>query len=146
MRHTRTLYRNQIPREGFASEWLLAALVLVTACTSAVQQSTLCHSRPDQKWLTHDLSVSDFGTSSGKTAARCLLRRIRSGAHELFLAPRMFLFTSCHPAPVRIYHPPIPRGLCLQLLYERRRCIRDEVHRKLEKGRAPNLEPAPLGD
>ena len=28
-----TLYRNQIPREGFASEWLVAALVLVTPCS-----------------------------------------------------------------------------------------------------------------
>ena len=62
-------------RERFALEWLVAALVLVTAQPTYPPSSLLSPpshnllfvaARPDQKWLTHDLSVCGSGPAWAK--------------------------------------------------------------------------------
>ena len=88
-------------REGFASEWLVTALVLVTA--------------PPPPTI-YSLSLHHVQIKSGShTIPLCAVRakllrdafgRIRSGRMS-FLAPSLFLFTNCHPAPVRISHLPL---------------------------------------
>ena len=86
-------------RGVFALEGLVAALVLVTPAHR--------HHRPSHNLLFVASSRSKVARtrSLGAGPARAKLLRdafsfVRSAA--FFLAPKMFLFTRCHPAPVRI--------------------------------------------
>ena len=119
-----TLYRNQIQRRVCIGR----AGCRPGTCHSspppspALPQFTLCRI-VQIKSGSH--TISRCGTCSGKTAARCVQLRKKCC---LFFGPEDVPLYQMPPRPCPHL---LPQGLSLQLLFFR--CIRDEVHRKLEE-------------